>query len=545
MSFPEIKDRLLALYGGLDRRQKLLAAGLGVVFVAVAALTLGVSRQTPMAVAFSGLTQEDAAGIVGLLQEKGIPYEISGNESVVKVPASQVHDIRLEMAGAGLPSGGTVGFEIFDSTNLGMTDFTQQLNYRRGLEGELARTIASLDAVQEARVHIVIPQPTIYSDLEKAPTASVLLKLAPGRRLDEDQVQGITHLVSSSVEGLAPGDITVLDTRGVVLNDGMGGSEQQVSDERLKAQQSYENALEAKVVSMLDAALGPGKAVVTINALFDWTHVETSREAFEAPTPGTEAVRSSREIREATDSSLAAAEGAPGVDSNLPSVPSYSGTSSLDQGTSDSTDQTGAQRSDLTYNYELSKVVSHSVQAPGRLERLSVSVLVDGIEDEEQLASIRQAIIAAAGVSAERGDSLILESLAFDRSFMETQEAEMAKVAKQDLYMTVGRWGALAVACLAVILVVRGMVLRVLPAPPPRALRATTINPLTEALEAGAAALQLPGGQGALDRGGDQRALSDVANIQHQLIGLAQKQPELVAQVIQFWLNDSAPRRRG
>ncbi|MGQ9552814.1 MAG: flagellar basal-body MS-ring/collar protein FliF [Anaerolineae bacterium] len=542
-----IRDRIVELWGRLDKKQKLLVGGLAILFILVVALSLTTSKKVSYAIAYSGLSTEDAAAIVARLQEQGIPYEVSAGESIVKVPADKVHAVRLDMASAGLPSGGTVGFEVFDSTNLGMTDFTQQLNYRRALEGELGRTIASLEAVEQARVHIVIPQPTIYSDLEKPPTASVLVKLRPGGHLNEGQVIGITHLVSTSVEGLQPENITIVDTKGTVLNDGLTSPDGRVSDDRFRAQQTYERAIADKVQAMLETVLGPQRAVVSVSADLDWSQTETSTEAYQPPTDGTPVVRSAREMRESYSGTPTSAEGVPGVDSNLPSVPSYSGTTAGQPGAQQTpaASEGSYQRSDLTYNYELSKVVSHTVDAPGKVKKLNVSVLLDTVTDDQQLESIRQAVIAAAGIDAERGDSIIVETVAFDRSYFTEQELAMAKAAREQQYMGAARWGAIVVAALVVILLARGVIVRATTPLRPAVGAAGTnvLMPTPEGLEDSTTALQLASGETITLPPGQQH-LPESMQRQHQIVTIAQKQPEIVAQVIQFWLNDKELGRR-
>ncbi len=543
MDLANVRQRFTEVWARLDRKQKAIGAGLVALFVLAAVLSLTASRKPSYAVAYSGLTQEDAASIVAKLQEQKIPYEVSADESMIRVPANVVHDVRLQMASAGLPSGGTVGYEIFDTTNLGMTDFTQQLNYRRALEGELARTIASLDAVEQARVHIVQPETSLYTDQQKQTTASVLLKLKAGRHLTADQVQGITHLVATSVEGLQPESITVLDTSGTVLSDGLASQGAQLSDERLKAQQAYEDALQAKVQQMLETVLGPNRAVVGVHVDMDWTQTDVQKETYDPAVQGTPVVRSAREVRESSGSSPAVAQGAPGVDSNV-GVPSYPGTAATPGATASAS--SGYEKSDLTYNYELSKTTSRQVEAPGKVKKISVSVLLDQVKDDQQMQRIRQAVTAAAGIDTQRGDVVTVDTVAFDRTYLQQEEAAMSKAAKQETYMSAARWGAIAIAVLVTLLIVRSVVMRSLARP--RAASQTLGSPVVLAAGAGEdvagvpQALQLPNGQ-QLELSPEQQALAASVQRQHQLMSLAEKQPEVLAQVIDLWLSDTNRRK--
>lgn len=545
-----LADALQAYFGiaksklsGLDQRQRFfLAAGAAGLLTVLGLLFFAARRQPQYAVAFSGLQVEDAAAIVAKLQEQGVPYRLSAGETAVLVPAEKVHEVRLQMASAGLPSSGTVGFELFDSTNLGMTEFAEQLNYRRALEGELARTISALEAVEQARVHIALPEKSVFADFEKPATASVLVKLRPGMRLTEDQILGITHLVSSSISGLSPERVTVLDTRGTVLSDGNRESPQGASSELVRAQRAYEQALEAKVLAMLSTALGPNRAVVTVHADIDWTQKETSAETYE-PT-AQPLVRSAYEVREAQRPQGHAPEGVPGVQSNQQLVPTYPGTAQ--QATAAAQGQTESntyERSESTYNYELSKVVSRSVELPGRVRRLSVSVLLDGVQDEQQLQQLRSAVEAAVGSDAARGDSVVVESIAFDRSFYEQEEAALARQERQALLTRAGQLGAILVAAIVLLLVGRSLFLRrTVPAGGPT----VTVSPAARGearLGEARQALQLPTGE-AIPLSQEQLALAESVQKHHQLITLAQRQPELIAQVLQFWLHEGSSTSR-
>jgi len=533
VSLVHLRERVAEIWEKLDSRQRVIAAGgLALVLMLLVLSPLMMQKSTEYAVAYTGLSPEDAAAITSRLREQGIPYRLSAGESIIRVPADRVHDVRLDMASAGLPSGGTVGFEIFDSTNLTMTDFSQQLNYRRALEGELARTIATLDQVQQARVHIVIPEKTIFSDLQQPPTASVLVKMKPGQQLREEQIAGISHLVATSVEGLQPENITIVDTKGRILNDGLASGDRLIGDDRLKMQQEYERAVRSKVQSMLETILGPERAVVTVHADFDWTQSEISRETYETPTSGNPLVRSSREIRESRSGDSGAAEGVPGVASNVPSAPTYPGTTSSENSTTNGQ----YERADVTYNYELSKIVSHTIEAPGQVKKLSVSVMLDGVSDENQLDSIRQAVIAAAGIDLARGDNVTVESIAFDRSFYEEQEAALDAALRREQYVTFARWGAMAVAAIVLLLLLRNVLLRfVSPPPAPQDLASVPV-PVGEIGARGA--LELPTGD-AVTLSPEQQEIAASVQKHHEIVKLAQNQPEMLAQVIQFWLAES------
>jgi len=265
---PTNQTQLTEAWQNLSPPRKL---GLAVLMVAaVAGIIFFITwAQTPeYAAAFTDINAQDGAAIVEYLKENNITYQLSTGGTTISVPSNQVHEVRLALAGQGLPGEGAVGMELFDNTNLGMTEFTQQVNYQRALEGELARTISSLNAVQSTRVHIVIPQPSLFTEEEEPTTASVVVNLEPNQRLGQEQVRAITHLVSSAVEGLDPTSLTIVDMDGNVLADGSeagASSGVALSANQLDAQRKFEQDMERRVETMLENVLGPDKAVVRVS----------------------------------------------------------------------------------------------------------------------------------------------------------------------------------------------------------------------------------------------------------------------------------------
>src|SRR5512147_1441096 len=263
-------------------------------------------------VAYTGLSEEDASQIVQKLDENNISYQLK-NSGTIEVPNDQVYSVRLLMAREGLPQSSTVGYELFDGTNtLGMTEFSQQVNYQRAIEGELERTIGSLEAVKAVRVHLVLPEKSLLSTDQALATASVTIQVNPGRTLDGDQVRSITHLVASSVEGLKPENVVVVDTEGNMLADGMGSNSESTlmqKDDQRAAEQAYAAEVQKRVQSILDKILGPNRSVVQATVEMDWTQREITSNTFE---PTTVAVRSSQKVNESSTDAGAVA-GVPGA----------------------------------------------------------------------------------------------------------------------------------------------------------------------------------------------------------------------------------------
>ncbi|RMF89198.1 MAG: flagellar M-ring protein FliF, partial [Nitrospinota bacterium] len=270
-----VRERLQALLDKLPERLRnlpptrlFLLLGLAGVGLAIALVSLlWMSRGSDQQVLYTRLTLEDAAAITARLKEMGVPYTLHNEGTTISVPASRVYELRLKLAAEGLPQGGGVGFELFDQRNFGMTEFVQKINYRRALQGELSRTISQLAAVETARVHLVIPEKSLFLEEQEKPTASVVLKLRPGHRLRPEQIRGIAHLVASSVEGLQPADVIIVDSSGQILNQKEEGENfLSLTEAQLEYQKRIEQSLERRVESLLERAVGKGKVAVRVSA---------------------------------------------------------------------------------------------------------------------------------------------------------------------------------------------------------------------------------------------------------------------------------------
>jgi flagellar M-ring protein FliF len=415
----------------LTRAQQLLIATVGgslLITFLLAWMWLG---RTDYATLFSNLSQEDAAAIVEQLRTAKVPYKLDNGNQVL-VPSRQVYDLRLKLSSQGLPSGGGVGFEVFDRSSFGITDFTQKLNYQRALQGELGRTIAQLKAVQQARVHLVIPQPTLFTERERPATASVVLKLRPGGSLTQQEVRAISHLVASSVEGLAPERITVVDTSGRVLSLGNDRGLASLTSTQLETKAAIESDLERRVTTMLEQVLGPGKASVRVAAQLNFDQIERTEERFDPNS----VVRQEQRSTESTQGTTTTPVGIPGANSNV-NVPVLGG----------GTTNTRSNRESEVLNYEISKSVERKVVAPGAIARLSVAVMVDGLSravssgaetkeyvprSAEELEKLRRVVTSAVGFNVARGDEVQLVEMPFDVSTAERERVVEVESAKQN-----------------------------------------------------------------------------------------------------------------
>lgn len=540
---PSNQAELTEIWREMSRNRKI-----GLLALVVAAITglvffLAWSQAPDYAVAFTNLNTEDAAAITSYLKENNIDYELTDNGTSISVPADQVHQIRLDLASKGLPGQGTVGMELFDSTNLGMTDFVQQVNYQRALEGELARTISSLNNVRSARVHIVIPQPTLYTDEEQPTTASVVIELESGQSINKEQVQAISHLVSSAVEGLSPENLTIVDMNGHVLADGANDTSNSavaVSSTQQEAQRNYERDLELRIETMLRNVLGPNKAVVRVNSEMNWDQIETESETY-TPAPEGSVLRSSRVITEYYNGDGTTTGGIPGTASNIPdAAPSF-------QTAISGTNSGGYLRSDTTQNFEISRSTSKIKPASGQVERLSVSVMVDNITDTVTLNAIEQATVAAAGLDTTRGDTITVNSVPFDRTFEQEQAAAAEALQQRELYFNIGQWAIVGVVLIALFFVVRSLQRSLRPQPKiavetqesagalagPQDPREALLDEVSRAAE-GENLLRI----GPPQFSEEQKAAAEKAQMLRQLQLMSKNRSETLANIIQFWLTE-------
>lgn len=378
-------DRLGIWWTTANSTQRMLVLG-GIVAGAIATFVAVQWSATPdYVVLFSGLEADEASQVVEELDEMKVDYKVTSNGATIRVPSDRVGELRIRVAGKGLAGAtSTLGYEIFDRSNLGMTEFLQQVNYRRALEGELVRTIIGLSEVRNARVHLAIPERDVFAREREQPKASVIVDLAPGAVLRPEQIRGIFALVSASVEGLPASGVTLIDTTGRELGGG-GTGEFAATSEQLRVQQEVENYLSAKAQKMLEQVVGYGQAMVQVNAELDFERVERSVESYN---PATASIRSEQ---------TTSGNGAGGE----------------------------AQETTLT-NYELDKTVENILKAVGTLRRVSIAVLVNGTETvgedgaavyadrtQAELTTLGNVVQDALGFDETRGDSFEIASMRF------------------------------------------------------------------------------------------------------------------------------------
>ena len=437
--FALIIDRIKA-----DPKVPLMVAGAAAIAVIVALFLW--MRSPDYRVLLSNLSAKDGGDIVSQLTQMNMPYQLADNGSAILVPADKVHELRLKLAQAGLPKGGNTGFELLDKEQFGISQFSEQVNYQRALEGELSRTIESLSPVQTARVHLAIPKPTLFVREQKSPTASVTVGLLPGRALDEGQISAIVHMVSGSVSGLTSSNVIIVDQTGRLLTNN-DNSQQSVSTSQMRLTQETEARLKQRIEDLLAPLVGRANVQAQVTAQVDYSKVEQTAEEYKPnQQPDSAAVRS-RQSSQSQQNSNGGPGGVPGALSNQPVSATAAPVETAKADTKDNKNASPADnksnsninsQSDETTNYEVDRKISHTQRQIGVVDRLSVAVIInwlpqkkeDGTEEmqplpPEMIKEIESLTREAMGYSVSRGDSLSITNSRFTDEGQLTEEPSL------------------------------------------------------------------------------------------------------------------------
>ncbi len=528
-SLKEMLTRAGSAVRDLPVWQKALGAAALTLLVSLLLFTVFRSAGVDYKVLFSGLSQEDAAAVVEQLKTDRIPYKISAGGSAILVPAVKVYETRLRLAGAGLPRGGGVGFEIFDKNSYSTTDFVQRLNYQRALQGELARTIRQFSQVVEARVHIATPRESVFIEDKKPVTASISVRLRGRSGLSKSEIQSIVNLVASAVPGLTPDHITLVDTAGHLLYRGGGDDEVVMTATQLEYQQNLEKTMTRKIESMLEEVVGVGRVRARVTADIDFNRVRVTEESFD---PDGQVLRSEQVNRESEPASAANPQGIPGVKGELATAAE----------TGKGASQAGYSKESATRNYEISRTTRQVQEAFGRIRRLSVAVMVDGTYREgkdgkreyvprsaEELRWFDSLVKKAVGYNEERGDQVEVLSMAFAASAAADQGIDKMAVWRD--------WAERLIMPVVYLLLGFGIMLFVI-RPFFRYLAERPALAPAGALPEGAAAEgMLPGGEGGEEEeeiGFAPKGLTD----KERIFRLAQSDPDRAADLVRRWLRE-------
>lgn len=526
-------DRLTGAVKQFSLAQRTLAIiGVAVLVLGAFALSTWLSRPT-LSPLFTGLSGADASAVVDQLTADGVQYQLADGGSTVLVPEKSLYDQRIKLAAAGLPTnadGG--GYSLLDEMPMTSSEFQQQTTYQRALEGELARTIGAIDGVESATVKLALPEDSVFVSEKADPTASVFVRTRPGTSLSVDQVQAIVHLVSAGIDGMKPTDVAVVDSTGEVLSavgtgttGGLGG--QQASD--------YEARVAASVQALLDRVVGPGKSAVTVTAEVDQSQTDRTTEEF-AATPDTPPLASSTTTETYEGGAASGAAGVLGPDNiQVPGGDGADGSGSYESTTEDRTNA-------------VNKTTERVQQGPGAIERQSVAVVLDEKAAAPiDLAELRDTIAAAAGIDAERGDTVAVQAVPFDTTQAEAAGEALAaadaaaKAAEQRSLIQQAAIGAVVLALLLAVAI--GMTRR------SRKARRTAIDlgalqPVLDddtrlALE-GLPEDALP----ELPAGPLPTEPDPVSRKRAEISALADEQPQEVADLLRGWLGTATPAGR-
>jgi flagellar M-ring protein FliF len=537
---------------GLAGFLKGLGASRLLAMVAVTAALIGffafvIMRVTTpqMTTLFTDLSAEDSSGIIKDLERQAIPYELRNDGAVIMVPKDKVTRLRMKLAEGGLPKGGGVGYEIFDKSDaLGTTSFVQNINHLRALEGELARTIRAIDRIQAARVHLVLPERPLFSRETPEPSASIVVRVRGA--LEPQQIKAIRHLVSSAVSGLKPQRVSIVDESGQLLADGAAGdNDNAVGDER---RAGFEKRMRSEVEAIVSSVVGAGRARVQLSADFDYNRITQTSDRFD---PEGRVLRSSQTREES--SATAETNGQVTVNNELP------GNQRGPDNAAPARDQ--SKKTEETNNYEISHTTKTEVTEAGRVNRISVAVLVDGSyvkndkgemvyqeRSKEQLDRIAALVRSAIGFDQKRGDQVEVVNLKFAEAPAVAPIAEpaglfgMLQFTKDDVMYVIELGVMMLLGLVVLFMVVRPLVKRII------ASEVMTAPAEMPALTDASATPAAPTGQSLVPSPNATSQLIDVAQVQgqvhaqsvHRVGALAEQNPNETASIIRQWLSEPA-----
>ncbi|MGQ9687336.1 MAG: flagellar basal-body MS-ring/collar protein FliF [Desulfobaccales bacterium] len=550
-SIKNLLRRLRERFQALPSSQRLLIPALAAALLLALGFLFFVQGQSDYGVLFTNLSQEDAGEIVNKLKAKKVSYRLENNGTAILVPKSEMYELRLLLASEGLPKGGGVGFEIFDRQDLGTTNFVQHLNYQRALQGELARTIAGMPEILEARVHIVTPKESLFLEDQKEPSASVALKLRPGRTLSPAQVEAVVNLVASAVAGLHPTKVTVVDLKGRILSkpqDRIGF--QGLTAGQLTLQRQVEESYETKVQELFDKILGPHKSFVRVSTELDFQKIDLREESF---TPNHDLIRSEQKTYERSNRGLEGGNPEARFNLNQGTItppPPGKGPPPLTAPASPKPSGTTSERSSELRNYEINRVVRQVVDSPGKIKRLSLAVVVDGNyqgksnifspKSPEEMRQFANLAKKAVGFNAERGDQLEISCAPLAVQAAEgTSAVSPAESWNQGLAFS-WKIGLLVILILGVLMVL--LKRRRAPVQPP--LLHVHGSPAPELSASRAQEGLLPGAAPSLTEGGQppRPALPEPVDGQEKVSTLITSYPDRAVEVLRLWIHEKERR---
>lgn len=540
-------------FGELSSARKILLMGLVAAVIAAVVGGLIWSKEPSYRVLFTNIPDKEGGAVVQSLQQMNIPYKLDAG-GAISVPADKIYDVRLKLAAQGLPKAGNVGFELLDNQKFGVSQFAEQVNYQRAVEGELARSIETVSAVEKARVHLAIPKQSVFLRDQQKPTASVILTLRPGRALDGAQVAGVVHLVSSSVPDLLVKNVTVVDQDGNLLSSNNRLNQSNLDQSQLQYVMQIERGYVERVQAILAPLVGKDNVRAEITAQVDFAEVEQTSETYKPNSPPNAAsIRSQQTLDQSARTAEGAAMGVPGALSNQPpgaaTAPITAPVASGATGAS-GVENAGSSRRESTVNYEVDKTIQHVKQPVGMVKRLSAAVVLNfkpGKDKDgkagyvpftpQEMAQINNLVREAIGYNQARGDSVNVVNAAFaDAVPLE----ERPVVEKATDYLQ-ANWPAVLKILLLAIAVIYLLFFIVRPLMKDIARGSGDGKTLQLDLGDGVGALGAEGGEDSeamRSAEEDQAHLAAFADLMQQAKELAKNDPRMVATILREWMSD-------
>ena len=431
-----VLDHLRRMINQMDLNSKILVVSGFIVIVVALLLIINYSMRPDMVLLYGGLDLKDASEIIQELDAQSVKYEVRAGGRNILVPVKDRDRLRIALAGKGFLPSSTTGYELFDKNRMTLSTFEQKVDFKRAQEGELARTLMSLDEVEYARVHLVVPDPSPFIEDQSEPSASVVLKLKGTMRLDPSKTSAIANLVATAVGGMDPKNITIMDDRANLLAG--GGMNDEYGLELMPNQQKYrhdfEETVKQKVKGVIEPAYGPGNVAVSVSADFDFDKIEEEKTTYEPATGSDTGILRSHEITEKTSENAPLNQGGiAGASANIPSYEGSTTSSGMNSKTSESSE---------TRNYEVSQTQTKTTRAQGNIKKISISVLLNAEKlDAAEKTKVEGLVKAAANTNDTRGDMVTVAAQVFDTTFQDEIDKAKAQAASADAkknYMTIG-----------------------------------------------------------------------------------------------------------
>jgi len=544
---PDFVKGTLEKFNKLQTTNKFLIIGGLTFLISCFIVLLILTNSKSYAPLFYNITAAQSGDVIEFLKKQRVPFKINDKSGLIEVPKNEVYQIRMLLAKSGFPGNSHIGLEIFDKTKLGQTEFVQHIGYLRAIQGELARSIETIRGIKHARVHIVMPEESLFREDEIPATASIIISYSMGfKKLSREQIKGIVNLVANSVEGLKPENVKIIDSFGIVLSDALNKNKENITEgveKKISYKKNLERYYEKRIQNMLEKVVGKGRVIATVTADLDFTKKEQTMEVYD---PENVAERSHQKVEENSIDYNKKQGGTPGVISNVPSVMAQQ-----NQNLKNKNIKKSYNKNQEVVNYEVSKTVSKVVNPVGSIVRLSAAVIIDGNyktvkkgkkevkefvpRSKEEMATFKEIVKKAIGFNVKRNDQIEVSCVAFSYSEAEEIQKTIAKERRNELIITGVKYALTIIALLIIFLFILKPFLKTVmtKVKPPEEL--TSGFPESVAVAEGGEVSETYGEPGAVGGTGIESAPPEKTpeDIVKEII---ESNPDKVAQVVKQWL---------